>query len=115
MLRVSIFLEILRICNNIIAQSAATIVIIAILLSPVSNASKSNLVALYITRPTAIIVKIQVKIFILIFCYTNKALILAANNFTAMANKITPKTFLIMLIPFLPISFSILADVLRTT
>ena len=39
---------------------------------------------------------------------------LCANSFTAIAKRITPKTFLIMLIPFWPISFSILADVFKT-
>ncbi len=38
----------------------------------------------------------------------------AANNFTAIANKITPKTLRIMLIPFFPMKRSIFAEVLRT-
>ena len=37
-----------------------------------------------------------------------------ANNFTAIASKITPKTFLIMLIPLVPINRSIFADVFKT-
>ncbi len=36
------------------------------------------------------------------------------NNFTAIANSTTPNTFLMMLIPFLPINFSIFTEVLST-
>ena len=36
-----------------------------------------------------------------------------ANNFTAIAKRITPNIFLIILIPFLPISLSIFEEVLR--
>ena len=45
---------------------------------------------------------------------SNKALILWANSFTAIANRITPNTFLIMLIPFCPMIRSILEEVFKT-
>lgn len=56
-----------------IAQSAAKIVIIAVWLSPVSNASKFSFVALKTMSANAIIVKIQVKTFIII-CFKPAAL-----------------------------------------
>ena len=40
---------------------------------------------------------------------------LVVNSLTAIANNITPNTFLIMLIPFLPIKRSIFEEVFKTT
>lgn len=46
--------------------------------------------------------------------YTNNPFTFAANNFMEMANKITPKTFLIIPKPFTPINFSIFPDDFNT-
>ena len=46
--------------------------------------------------------------------YKKSALIFAANNFTAIANKTTPNTFRIICIPVGPIIRSILDDVFNT-
>ena len=46
--------------------------------------------------------------------YTKRSLTLAANNLTAMANKTTPNTFLMILSPFLLSIFSIFEDDFNT-
>lgn len=84
-----------------IAQRLDTIPIKATVLSPLKRLLKSNFVKLNAINNVAIAITMILNIFISnVLCYIKRPLTLLANNFTAIAKRITPNIFLIIPSPF---------------
>lgn len=110
----STFLDNKKISIKKIAQKPQTIPINATELSPLNRLSKSTFVKLNTIKINASTITTLLNIFIFHFFYKNNPFTLDAKSFTAIANKITPNTFLIIPNPFAPSIRSILPDDFNT-
>lgn len=116
--------DFLKISNRQIAQSEATIPIRAIRLFPENKLEKLSWVILKIAKAQAKTISMFIRILIFIYLnesiklqrifYIKSPLTLEANNLTAIAKRITPKTFRITPSPPFPRILSIFPDDFRT-